>query len=256
MCAEGTAAGQVSARHLRHLYRVEKLRKTTKIYGVIADPVRHSHFARRAQPRVSIAAHRRRVPAVPGHSGAPARFLRAWRNGCPWPGFSVTIPHKQKIIRYLDVGGSAGAAHRRGEHGVAQGRQVARHQYRRGRRHRSAGAAAAAAEILGADRGQRRRGARRGLRAGRCRRQNHAGGPQSRPRARAGQDLRRRGAGARAARRAHFDAVVHATPLGMFPHVDECFFDGSIPGGRGLRHGLQSAGDGPASSAPGSRARP
>ena len=27
----------------------------------------------------------------------------------------------------------------------------------------------------------------------------------------------------------HFDAVVHATPLGMFPHVDECFFDGSIP---------------------------
>jgi hypothetical protein len=27
----------------------------------------------------------------------------------------------------------------------------------------------------------------------------------------------------------HFDAVVHATPLGMFPHVDECFFDGAIP---------------------------
>jgi 3-dehydroquinate dehydratase/shikimate dehydrogenase len=27
----------------------------------------------------------------------------------------------------------------------------------------------------------------------------------------------------------HFDAVVHATPLGMFPHVDECFFNGSIP---------------------------
>jgi 3-dehydroquinate dehydratase/shikimate dehydrogenase len=27
----------------------------------------------------------------------------------------------------------------------------------------------------------------------------------------------------------HFDAVVHATPLGMFPHVNECFFDGQIP---------------------------
>jgi len=26
-----------------------------------------------------------------------------------------------------------------------------------------------------------------------------------------------------------FDAVVHATPLGMFPQVDECFFSGSIP---------------------------
>jgi 3-dehydroquinate dehydratase/shikimate dehydrogenase len=27
----------------------------------------------------------------------------------------------------------------------------------------------------------------------------------------------------------HFDAVVHATPLGMFPHVDDCFFNGNIP---------------------------
>ncbi len=26
-----------------------------------------------------------------------------------------------------------------------------------------------------------------------------------------------------------FDAVVHATPLGMFPHVNECFFNGHIP---------------------------
>ena len=26
-----------------------------------------------------------------------------------------------------------------------------------------------------------------------------------------------------------FDALVHATPLGMFPHVDECFFEGVIP---------------------------
>jgi 3-dehydroquinate dehydratase/shikimate dehydrogenase len=26
-----------------------------------------------------------------------------------------------------------------------------------------------------------------------------------------------------------FDAVVHATPLGMYPQVGECFFDGSIP---------------------------
>jgi 3-dehydroquinate dehydratase/shikimate dehydrogenase len=27
-----------------------------------------------------------------------------------------------------------------------------------------------------------------------------------------------------------FDVVVHATPLGMFPHVNECFFNGHIPG--------------------------
>jgi 3-dehydroquinate dehydratase/shikimate dehydrogenase len=28
----------------------------------------------------------------------------------------------------------------------------------------------------------------------------------------------------------HFDAVVHATPLGMFPHLNDCFFNGHIPG--------------------------
>ena len=27
----------------------------------------------------------------------------------------------------------------------------------------------------------------------------------------------------------HYDALVHATPLGMHPHVDECFFNGDIP---------------------------
>src|SRR5215470_10806475 len=27
----------------------------------------------------------------------------------------------------------------------------------------------------------------------------------------------------------HFDAVVHSTPLGMFPHLEGCFFDGEIP---------------------------
>jgi 3-dehydroquinate dehydratase/shikimate dehydrogenase len=27
-----------------------------------------------------------------------------------------------------------------------------------------------------------------------------------------------------------FDAVVHATPLGMYPHTDECFFRDRIPG--------------------------
>jgi 3-dehydroquinate dehydratase/shikimate dehydrogenase len=40
--ANGTAAGQVSARQLRNLYRVEKISRDAKIYGVIADPVRHS----------------------------------------------------------------------------------------------------------------------------------------------------------------------------------------------------------------------
>ncbi len=27
----------------------------------------------------------------------------------------------------------------------------------------------------------------------------------------------------------YFDAVVHATPLGMWPNTEACFFDGAIP---------------------------
>ena len=38
-----------------------------------------------------------------------------------------------------------------------------------------------------------------------------------------------------------FDALVHATPLGMYPHVDGCFFPGFHSRGVGFRHGVQSA---------------
>ena len=40
--SEGTSSGQVTARILRQLYRVEKFSRSAKVYGVIADPVRHS----------------------------------------------------------------------------------------------------------------------------------------------------------------------------------------------------------------------
>ena len=229
LVAEGTAAGQVSGHHLRHLYRVEKLAKATKIYGVIADPVRHS---------ISPAVHNRafqarRIDAVylpflvtPAH----LRDFFSMAERLPLAGFSVTIPHKQKIIRYLDAVdplarriGAVNTVWRKAGRWRGANTDVAGVTG-------SAGAPAAAAEILGADRGQRRRGARRRLRALRCRRQNHAHRPQPGPRARAGQGLRRRAAGARSNSTArHFDAVVHATPLGMFPHVDDCFFDGAIP---------------------------
>src|ERR1700721_2557201 len=39
---QGTAAGQVNARQLRSLYRIDKFTKSAKIFAVIADPVRQS----------------------------------------------------------------------------------------------------------------------------------------------------------------------------------------------------------------------
>ncbi len=100
--SEGTAAGQVSARVLRHLYRVEKFSRAAKIYGVIADPVRHS---------ISPAVHNRafqsrRMDAVYLPFLVPPAQLKDFftlAEKLPIAGFSVTIPHKQKILRYLDV---------------------------------------------------------------------------------------------------------------------------------------------------------
>src|SRR5260370_37550714 len=54
--SEGTASGQVCARLLRHLYRVEKFSRAAKLYGVIADPVRHSISP--AVPNRAFQAHR------------------------------------------------------------------------------------------------------------------------------------------------------------------------------------------------------
>jgi shikimate 5-dehydrogenase len=28
----------------------------------------------------------------------------------------------------------------------------------------------------------------------------------------------------------HFDVVINATPVGMFPNVNDCYFEGKIPG--------------------------
>ena len=102
MATQGTAAGQVCARQLRHVYRVDKLSRSTKIYGVVADPVRHS---------ISPAVHNRafqyrRMEAVYlPFLVAPAqmRDFFALAERLPVAGFSVTIPHKQKILRYLDI---------------------------------------------------------------------------------------------------------------------------------------------------------
>ena len=240
--AQGTAAGQVGARQLRHLYRVEKLTKAPKIYGVIADPVRHS---------VSPAVHNRafqsrRMDAVylPFLVAPPQLrdfFLLA--GALPISGFSVTIPHKQKIIRYLDVVDP-----------LAKRIGAVNTVWRKAGKWRGTNTDIAGvlgplskhvrlAKCLGADRGQRRRGARGGLRALRCRGARVAGGPQSGPCARAFESLRRRTAAARATARAPLrrPGARHAGR-----HVSEqqrLLLRRRDSRRNRLRHGLQSARD-------------
>jgi 3-dehydroquinate dehydratase/shikimate dehydrogenase len=228
LMTEGTAAGQVSARQLRHLYRVEKLGRAPKVYGVIADPVRHS---------ISPAVHNRafqarRLDAVylpflvaPSH----LRDFFTVAEKLPLAGFSVTIPHKQKIMRYLDVVeplarriGAVNTVWRkagrwRGTNTDAEGviaplgRQL---------RLRNAsvlivgnGGAARSAACALADAGARL--ALVGRNPDRVRALSKVCNAEPLLK----EQLETR----------HFDAVVHATPLGMFPHVNECYFNGRIP---------------------------
>ena len=228
MLAEGTAAGQVSARFLRHLYRVEKLGKTAKIYGVIADPIRHS---------ISPAVHNRafqarRVDAVYLPFLVTPAYLRDFFSMAaklPLAGFSVTLPHKQKIIRYLDVVdplarriGAVNTVWRkagkwRGTNTDAAGVTVPLARLLRLQK----------SSVLIVGNGGAARGAACALSDAGAK-ISLVGRNPDRVRALAkicgAETLLREQAEAR-----HFDAVVHATPLGMFPHVDECFFNGDIP---------------------------
>ncbi len=99
--AEPTAPGQVSAVTARDLYRVQRGSSSTKIYAVIANPVGHS-----MSPLIHNRAFKARrfdgiyVPLLlePTHMGDFFRTLRE----LPLQGASVTIPHKQRVIRHLD----------------------------------------------------------------------------------------------------------------------------------------------------------
>ncbi|MGH9738029.1 MAG: shikimate dehydrogenase [Candidatus Acidiferrales bacterium] len=94
-----TAPGQVSLDEIKHVYRTDRLTRRTPIYGVIGDPVGHS------------------LSPIMQNAGFAARHLDAMY--LPFlvrdlrdfvheigplgiRGFSVTIPHKERILHHLD----------------------------------------------------------------------------------------------------------------------------------------------------------
>ncbi|HXE11972.1 MAG TPA: shikimate dehydrogenase [Bryobacteraceae bacterium] len=102
MSGDGTAPGQIPAKAMRALYRADKLGKQTKVFGVIADPVAHSR-----SPQIHNRAFQaKRIDAVYLPFRVLGSDLGDWvklAKGLPVVGFSVTIPHKQKILRHLDI---------------------------------------------------------------------------------------------------------------------------------------------------------
>ena len=101
-----TAPGQLSLEATRNVYRLNRRfgRSTaptsrTRVYGVIGDPVGHS-----LSPLMHNTAFAERgVDAVylPFHVRDLRDFLAAVRS-FHISGFSVTLPHKRRILRYLD----------------------------------------------------------------------------------------------------------------------------------------------------------
>jgi 3-dehydroquinate dehydratase / shikimate dehydrogenase len=228
IASEGTASGQVSAHLLRHLYRVDKFSRGAKIYGVIADPVRHS-----ISPAVhnrAFQAHRLDAVYLPFLVQPPQlKDFFVLADKLPVAGFSVTIPHKQKVMRYLDIidplARRIGAVNTvwkkagkwRGANTDAEAVTIPLSKKLR----------LAKSTILLVGNGGAARSAAYALVESGAKVSIVGRNPdrvRSLAKACGAEALLRDQLNAR-----KFDAVVHATPLGMYPHPDGCFFPDAIP---------------------------
>jgi len=94
-----TAPGQVGLEDTKSLYRPDRITRRTRVYGVIGDPVSHS-----LSPQMQNAGFQaKRMDAVylPFRVRDLKDFLGAIAS-LRVSGFSVTLPHKEKILRLLD----------------------------------------------------------------------------------------------------------------------------------------------------------
>lgn len=96
--AAATAPGQVSLDQMKHVYRAHALTRRTRVYGVVGEPVGHS-LSPLLHNTGFVARH---MDAV--YLPFLVHDLRDFLAAVPELGvcgFSVTIPHKQTILKYL-----------------------------------------------------------------------------------------------------------------------------------------------------------
>src|SRR3989442_9606967 len=96
--ANATAPGQVCLREFKQLYRADSITRRTEIYGVIGNPIGHSLSP--LMHNTGFIATKRNAVYVPFLVENLKEFLKAIPEFA-LRGFSVTLPHKQTIMKYL-----------------------------------------------------------------------------------------------------------------------------------------------------------
>ncbi len=97
--AAATAPGQVSLHDIKQLYRAHELTRKTRVYGVIGNPISHSLSP--LMHNTGYIAARKNAVFLPFLVEDLPEFLK-WMRDFGVSGFSVTLPHKQRIFDYLD----------------------------------------------------------------------------------------------------------------------------------------------------------
>ena len=115
-----TAPGQLTARELREVYRIDQIDQQTEVIGIIGKPVGHS-----LSPHIHNAAFETagvNAVYIPFEVGDAVQFMRRMAHPrsreLEWNlrGLSVTAPHKSAVMNSLDWIDSGGEGNRSGEH--------------------------------------------------------------------------------------------------------------------------------------------
>ncbi|MGA2508854.1 MAG: shikimate dehydrogenase [Candidatus Acidiferrales bacterium] len=94
-----TAPGQTLLEDLKNLYRADRIDARTQVYGVIGDPIGHSLSP--VMQNAGFAARRMNAIYLPFLVHDLKDFVNSIEP-LGVRGFSVTLPHKERILRHLD----------------------------------------------------------------------------------------------------------------------------------------------------------